>query len=108
MENTEKKQPIVQVKNLCKYFEISRKETLKAVDDLTFDIYKGETVSLVGESGCGKSTTGRTMIKLYNPTSGNVYYDGKDIFKYNHAEQKEFCTDDFSEPVFITESTYDC
>ena len=73
------------------YFEISRKETLKAVDDLTFDIYKGETVSLVGESGCGKSTTGRTMIKLYNPTSGNVYYDGKDIFKYNHAEQKEFC-----------------
>ena len=46
MENTEKKQPLVQVKNLCKYFEISRKETLKAVDDLTFDIYKGETVSL--------------------------------------------------------------
>ena len=91
MKNTEKKQPLVQVKNLCKYFEISRKETLKAVDDLTFDIYKGETVSLVGESGCGKSTTGRTMIKLYNPTSGNVYYDGKDIFKYNHAEQKEFC-----------------
>mgnify|MGYP001028826051 CR=1 FL=1 len=91
MENTEKNQPLVQVKNLCKYFEISRKETLKAVDDLTFDIYKGETVSLVGESGCGKSTTGRTMIKLYNPTSGNVYYDGKDIFKYNHAEQKEFC-----------------
>ena len=91
MKNTEKKQPLVQVKNLCKYFEISRKETLKAVDDLTFDIYKGETVSLVGESGCGKSTTGRTMIKLYNPTSGNVYYYGKDIFKYNHAEQKEFC-----------------
>ena len=75
MKNTEKKQPLVQVKNLCKYFEISRKETLKAVDDLTFDIYKGETVSLVGESGCGKSTTGRTMIKLYNPTSGNVYYE---------------------------------
>ena len=53
MKNTEKKQPLVQVKNLCKYFEISRKETLKAVDDLTFDINKGETVSLVGESGCG-------------------------------------------------------
>ena len=57
MENTEKKQPLVQVKNLCKYFEISRKETLKAVDDLTFDIYKGETVSLVGESGCGNNRT---------------------------------------------------
>ena len=69
MKNTEKKQPLVQVKNLCKYFEISRKETLKAVDDLTFDIYKGETVSLVGESGCGKSTTGRTMMeKIFSNT----------------------------------------
>ena len=64
---------------------------LKAVDDVTFDIYKGETVSLVGESGCGKSTTGRCAIRLYEPTSGNVFYDGKDIMKLSHAEQKEFC-----------------
>lgn len=90
MDNKEK-QPLVQVKDLCKYFEISRKETLKAVDHMTFDIYKGETVSLVGESGCGKSTTGRCMIKLYNLTSGNVLYNGEDIFKYNHEQQKEFC-----------------
>jgi len=85
------KQPLVQVKNLCKYFQINRHATLKAVDDMTFDIYKGETVSLVGESGCGKSTTGRCMIKLYQSTKGQVLYDGKDIFKQSHAEKREFC-----------------
>lgn len=90
MENKEK-QPLVQVKDLCKYFQVSKKEALKAVDHMTFDIYKGETVSLVGESGCGKSTMGRCMIKLYNPTSGNVLYDGKDIFKQNQEERKDFC-----------------
>lgn len=85
------KQPLVQVKNLCKYFQINRHATLKAVDKMTFDIYKGETVSLVGESGCGKSTTGRCMIKLYQPTKGEVFYDGKDIFKLSHAEKRDFC-----------------
>ena len=59
MANNETNQPLVQVNHLCKYFHISRKETLKAVDDVSFTINKGETVSLVGESGCGKSTTGR-------------------------------------------------
>ena len=85
------KQPLVQVKNLCKYFQINRHATLKAVDNMTFDIYKGETVSLVGESGCGKSTTGRCMIKLYQPTKGEVFYDRKDIFKLSHAEKRDFC-----------------
>ncbi len=85
------KKPLIQVKNLCKYFQLSRNAVLKAVDDMTFDIYKGETVSLVGESGCGKSTTGRCMIRLYEPTSGEVIYDGKDIGKLSRAEQKEFC-----------------
>lgn len=79
------------MKNLCKYFQINRHATLKAVDNMTFDIYKGETVSLVGESGCGKSTTGRCMIKLYQPTKGEVFYDGKDIFKLSHAEKRDFC-----------------
>lgn len=87
----QEKQPLIKVENLCKYFQISRKETLKAVDNISFDIYKGETVSLVGESGCGKSTTGRCMIKLYNLTNGRIYYEGKDIFAYNKEEQKEFC-----------------
>ena len=91
MANNETKQPLVQVKNLCKYFQISRKETLKAVDGVSFDIHKGETVSLVGESGCGKSTTGRCMIRLYDLTKGQVIYDGKDISKLSRAEQKEFC-----------------
>ncbi len=91
MANNETNQPLVQVNHLCKYFQISRKETLKAVDDVSFTINKGETVSLVGESGCGKSTTGRCMIRLYNPTKGEVLYDGKDIMKLSRAEQKEFC-----------------
>ena len=91
MANNETNQPLVQVNHLCKYFHISRKETLKAVDDVSFTINKGETVSLVGESGCGKSTTGRCMIRLYNPTKGEVLYDGKDIMKLSRAEQKVFC-----------------
>ncbi len=91
MANNETNEPLVQVNHLCKYFHISRKETLKAVDDVSFTINKGETVSLVGESGCGKSTTGRCMIRLYNPTKGEVLYDGKDIMKLSRAEQKEFC-----------------
>ena len=59
----------------------------QVLNGITTQIRRGEVVAIIGPSGCGKSTTGRTMIKLYNPTSGNVYYDGKDIFKYNHAEQ---------------------
>lgn len=90
MEN-ENKQPLVQVKDLCKYFQINRHATLKAVDHVSFDIHKGETVGLVGESGCGKSTTGRCMIRLYEPTSGEVIYDGKDITKLTKEEQKQFC-----------------
>ena len=89
MDNKEK-QPLVQVKNLCKYFQVSRHATLKAVDDVTFDINRGETVSLVGESGCGKSTTGRCMIRLYDPTKGQVIYDGKDIMTFSHEEKKAF------------------
>ena len=64
MENENKQQPLVQVKDLCKYFHVGRHTTLKAVDHVSFDIRRGETVGLVGESGCGKSTTGRCMIRL--------------------------------------------
>lgn len=84
--------PLIQVKNLSKYFQINKKEILKAVDDVTFDIYEGETVGLVGESGCGKSTTGRCLVKLYNPTNGQVLYNGKNIFDAkNKAEHLEYC-----------------
>lgn len=89
--NTEKK-PLIKVENLSKFFQISKNETLKAVDDVSFEIYQGETVGLVGESGCGKSTTGRCLVKLYNPTSGKVYYKGKDMFESNSkADKLEFC-----------------
>ncbi|MEZ3486884.1 MAG: ABC transporter ATP-binding protein [Lachnospiraceae bacterium] len=90
MSNNEK-QPLVQVKDVCKYFHVGKNADLKAVDHVSFEIYKGETVGLVGESGCGKSTMGRCMIRLYEPTSGEVIYDGKDITKLTGAEKKEFC-----------------
>ena len=59
---------ILEVKNLKKYFHAGRNQVIKAVDDVTFDVYKGETLGLVGESGCGKSTIGRTLIRLYEAT----------------------------------------
>lgn len=90
MSNNEK-QPLVQVKDVCKYFHVGKDADLKAVDHVSFEIYKGETVGLVGESGCGKSTMGRCMIRLYDPTSGEVIYDGKNITKLTAAEKREFC-----------------
>lgn len=69
---------LLKVENLCQYFKMGRSE-LKAVNNVSFEIKKGEVFGLVGESGCGKTTTGRTIIKLYDATSGNVYFKGKRI-----------------------------
>ena len=69
---------LLKVDHLCQYFRLGRKD-LKAVDDVSFEIHKGESFGLVGESGCGKTTTGRSIIKLYDITSGNVYFKGKRI-----------------------------
>ena len=69
---------LLKVDHLCQYFRLGRKD-LKAVDDVSFEIKKGESFGLVGESGCGKTTTGRSIIKLYDITSGNVYFKGKRI-----------------------------
>ncbi|RWR07493.1 dipeptide ABC transporter ATP-binding protein [Siminovitchia fortis] len=82
----EKQEPLLQVKNLQKHFPITNplgKVTghVKAVNNVTFDLYEKETLGLVGESGCGKSTTGRTILRLTEPTSGTALYKGKDIFK---------------------------
>ncbi len=86
MDNNE---PILEIKHLCKYF-YQGKIPSKAVDDVNFKIYKGETFGLVGESGCGKTTTGRTIIRLYKPTSGEVWFNGKRIDgKLNKKETKD-------------------
>ena len=90
--------PILKVEDLCQYFPMGKRE-LRAVDHVSFDIKKGEVFGLVGESGCGKTTTGRSIIKLYNITSGDVYFKGqrigagirsyKDAIKAAKAEAKK-------------------
>lgn len=85
-----KNKKLIEVNNLKKYFNVGGGHVLKAVDDLSFYIYEGETLGLVGESGCGKSTTGRTIIRLYDATGGEVLFDGKDVHKMSKAEHKEF------------------
>jgi len=72
-------QPLLSVQHLCQYFNFGGHKTLKAVHNVSFDIYKGETFGLVGESGCGKTTTGRSIIKLYDITGGNIYFKGQRI-----------------------------
>ncbi len=86
----DKNKKLIEVKNLKKYFNIGNGNILKAVDNISFHIFEGETLGLVGESGCGKSTAGRTMIRLYDATDGEVYFDGKDVHKMNKVQQKEF------------------
>ena len=81
---------IIEVKNLKKYFTVSGGRQLKAIDDVSFSIKKGETFGLVGESGCGKATTGRVLVRLYEPTGGQVLVDGKDAFKLSGAESKAY------------------
>lgn len=74
MSKSEQEEVLLRVEHLCQYFKVN-----KAVDDVSFDIKKGEVFGLVGESGCGKTTTGRSIIKLYDITSGNIYFKGKRI-----------------------------
>ncbi|REK69504.1 ABC transporter ATP-binding protein [Paenibacillus paeoniae] len=80
--------PLVQVNDLRKFFNLGKGNILKAVNEISFDIGRGETVGVVGESGCGKSTAGRTILRLYEPTSGGVTFDGKDIYKLRGSELK--------------------
>lgn len=86
---------LLEVKNLKKYFPIQSgilnkvRNNVKAVDDVSFKIYKGETLGLVGESGCGKSTTGRMIVNLLEPTSGEIIYNGEDITKVKGKRKKD-------------------
>ncbi|MGL4731811.1 MAG: ABC transporter ATP-binding protein [Clostridium sp.] len=84
------KEVLIKVSNLKKHFKVGKNATLKAVDDVSFNIYKGETLGLVGESGCGKTTCGRTVMGLYEATDGEILFDGHDISKLNKKEKKEF------------------
>jgi oligopeptide transport system ATP-binding protein len=70
---------LLEIKNLKQYFNIGKPNMVKAVDGVSFDIYRGETLGLVGESGCGKSTTGRSIIRLYDATAGEVYFNGVNV-----------------------------
>lgn len=79
---------LIEVKGLKKYFDVGGGNVLKAVNDISFSIAKGETLGLVGESGCGKSTAGRTVLRLYEPTGGSVHFEGTDINKLSPAKMK--------------------
>ncbi|UTE79145.1 ABC transporter ATP-binding protein [Rossellomorea sp. KS-H15a] len=82
---------LLEIKNLKQYFNPGKPNMVKAVDDISFDIYKGETLGLVGESGCGKSTTGRTIIRLYDATDGQVLFNGEDVHgKKSRSQLKKF------------------
>src|SRR5690625_6871819 len=85
-------EPLLKVRNVKKSFSANtskgfKKKEVKAVNDVSFDIYEGETFGIVGESGCGKSTTGRTLLRLSKPTDGEVLYKGEDIFS---LKEKDF------------------
>ena len=88
---------LLEVKNLKKYFPASTgffgqvTQHVKAVDDISFQIYKGETLGLVGESGCGKTTIGRMMVNLMDPTSGEIFFEGRNLSKLSKKEQREYC-----------------
>lgn len=81
---------LFEIKNLCKYFPASHKRSVKAVDNISLKIYRGETLSLVGESGCGKTTLGRTVLGIYPKTSGEICYKGNVWEKPSKSQQKEF------------------
>ena len=81
---------LIEVKDLCKYFSVGKKGTLKAVDNVNLYINKGETLGLVGESGCGKTTCGRTILRLYEATSGQVFFEGKDVSRLKGKDLLDF------------------
>ena len=97
MAETQERTPLLHVEHLTKEFPVEQgvfasrfnKKKVHAVNDVSFDIYPGETFGLVGESGCGKSTTGRCIMRLTQPTSGRVVFDGKDVASMGRRELKE-------------------
>lgn len=84
------KKPLVEAKNLKMYFNIKGKGKLHAVDDVSFEIYPGETLGLVGESGCGKSTIGNVTMRLLKATDGQLLFEGRDVLKAKGKESQFF------------------
>ena len=90
------KKPIIKVENLKMYFPLQKglmSKTyahVKAVDDVSFEVMEGETFGLVGESGCGKTTTGKCVIRILNPTDGHIYYNGVDVARLSHSEMSKY------------------
>ncbi len=82
---------LLRVEDLQKNFHLKGNHILKAVDRVSFTLRKGETLGLVGESGCGKTTVGRTLLKIYQPDGGKIFYEGRDITKTGRKEQLELC-----------------
>ena len=96
-QNAQKeREKILEIKNLCMEFPAGKKKTVKALNNVTFDIYKGENFGLVGESGCGKTTLGRTLIRLYNPTSGEILFNGKNISGKLSKADRDYVTRNLS------------
>lgn len=99
MQAVADKKVLLQVDHLKQYFPVKTdslfkpKAYVKAVDDISFKLYEGETLSIVGESGCGKSTTGRAILRLDEPTDGKVYYSGTDILGLNKKEMRKLRRD---------------
>lgn len=99
LEKVVDKEVLLEINDLKKYFPLKKgvlqklrrhnQQVVKAVDDLNFKIYKGETLALVGESGCGKSTTGRSLLRLIEPTEGRIYFEGKNIIEFSREELKK-------------------
>lgn len=83
-------EPLIRIENVSKNFQIKGKGLLNAVNDVSLTINEQETLGLVGESGCGKTTLGRTIVKLYKPDTGHIYYKGKDIWAMNRSEQLDY------------------
>lgn len=87
----EKYKTLLEMKDLKKYFRLRGSQILKAVDGVSLDIYRGETLGLVGETGCGKSTLGRTVLRLYKPSGGRVLFDGIDVHNCGRTERVMLC-----------------
>ncbi|WP_297282128.1 ABC transporter ATP-binding protein [uncultured Anaerococcus sp.] len=90
MQNLENKKVLVEVRDVDKFFKVGKNQNLRACENISIDILEGETLGLVGESGCGKTTFGRTLIKLYEPTNGTIKYKNNDITKLDKTKLKEF------------------